>query len=63
MAAIRQAISNKTNGYAKLRNFRKDGSLFVNELFISPVKDDAGTVTHFVGIQHIETSQVTSIEP
>ena len=63
LVAIRQAIKNKTNGYAKLRNFRKDGSVFVNELFISPVKDDAGTVTHFVGIQHIEASHVTSIEP
>ena len=63
LVAIRQAISNKTNGYAKLRNFRKDGSLFVNELFISPVRDDTGTVTHFVGIQHIEASQATPIAP
>ena len=63
LVAIRQAISNKTNGYAKLRNFRKDGSLFVNELFISPVRDDTGTVTHFVGIQHIEASQATPSAP
>ena len=63
LVAIRQAISNKTNGYAKLRNFRKDGSLFVNELFISPVKDSTGTVTHFVGIQHIEKSQAMPIAP
>lgn len=55
LADIRQAISSQTNVYAKLRNYRKDGSLFVNELFISPVKDETGTVTHFVGIQHIET--------
>lgn len=59
LSAIRSAISNKTNGYAKLRNYRKDGSVFVNELFISPVKDDTGMVTHFVGIQHIETSPAT----
>ena len=55
LAAIRQAILNQSNGYAKLRNYRKDGSLFVNELFISPVKDGAGIVTHFVGIQHLQT--------
>ena len=55
LAAIRTAISTQSNGYAKLRNFRKDGSLFINELFISPVKDAQGTVTHFVGIQHLET--------
>ncbi len=61
LANIRQAITNKTNGYAKLRNYRKDGSLFVNELFISPVKDETGTVTHFVGIQHIETPLTASL--
>lgn len=56
LAAIRTAIRTQSNGYAKLRNFRKDGSLFVNELFISPVKDAQGTVTHFVGIQHLEAA-------
>ena len=52
---IRQAIRSQSNGHAKLRNFRKDGTMFVNELFISPVKDDKGVVTHFVGIQHLAT--------
>ena len=56
LSSIRHAIATQTNGYAKLRNYRKDGSIFVNELFISPVKDKTGAVTHFVGIQHIETS-------
>ena len=63
LVTLRQAISNKTNGYAKLRNFRKDSSVFVNELFISLVKDSTGTVTHFVGIQHIGASQSTLITP
>jgi PAS domain S-box-containing protein len=57
LAAIRTAIKTQSNGYAKLRNYRKDGSVFVNELFISPVKDGHGEVTHFVGIQHLENSQ------
>ena len=57
LVAIRAAIKTESNGYAKLNNYRKDGSLFVNELFISPVKDESGTVTHFVGIQHLETGQ------
>ena len=60
LAAIRTAISTQSNGYAKLRNFRKDGSVFVNELFISPVRDANGVVTHFVGIQHLETSHVSA---
>ncbi len=50
---IRRALIAKTNGYAVLRNYRKDGSLFYNELFISPVRNEAGIVTHFVGIQHM----------
>lgn len=50
---LRKAMITKTNGYAVLRNYRKDGSLFYNELFISPVRNEAGMVTHFVGIQHM----------
>ena len=34
-----------------IRNYRKDGSLFWNELNISPMLDDMGKVTHFIGIQ------------
>ena len=50
---IRAAIKNRANGFAVLQNYRKDGSIFLNELFISPIKNSAGTVTHFVGIQHL----------
>ena len=53
LLSLRAAIRNQTNGYAQLRNYRKDGSVFTNELFISPVRDGAGVVTHFVGIQHL----------
>jgi PAS domain S-box-containing protein len=53
LQAIRKAIQEKTNGYAVLRNYRKDGSLFINELFISPIKNTEGKVTHFMGIQHL----------
>lgn len=55
LETIRAAIRNQSNGYARLRNYRKDGTVFINELFVSPVKDDSGTVTHFVGIQHVLT--------
>jgi PAS domain S-box-containing protein len=58
ITAIKAAIQSQTNGYAILRNFRKDGSLFLNELFISPVKDGQGVVTHFVGIQHLRFGDV-----
>ena len=60
LTAIRTAILTQTNGYARLHNRRKDGSDFVNELFISPVRDETGTVTHFVGIQHLVSDGLQS---
>lgn len=61
LAALRTAIRNQTNGYAQLRNYRKDGSMFVNELFISPIKDSNGVVTHFVGIQHLQAEKQNAV--
>ncbi len=49
--AIRQAIRQGTEAKAELRNYRKDGSLFWNELYIAPVRDPQGRLTHFIGIQ------------
>ncbi|MDP9108367.1 MAG: EAL domain-containing protein [Pseudomonadota bacterium] len=49
---IRLAIREERAGTALLRNYRKDGSLFLNELHIAPVRDPhTGTVRHFVGMQ------------
>jgi diguanylate cyclase (GGDEF)-like protein/PAS domain S-box-containing protein len=47
---IRSAIRQQKMEHAVIRNYRKDGSLFWNELTISPVKNPAGEVTHFVSI-------------
>ena len=60
---IRDAVKAQKNGFATLRNYRKDGSLFLNQLFISPVRDAAGTVTHFVGIQHPQAPPVGAAVP
>ena len=49
---IRQAVENGHTAIVTLRNYRKDGTLFYNELTISPIRDLAGTVTHFVGFQN-----------
>ncbi len=51
LEAIREAIRQGTEAKAELRNYRKDGSLFWNELYIAPVKDQRGRLTHFIGIQ------------
>jgi len=48
---IRSALREKREGRALLRNYRKDGTQFWNELHISPVKDARGAVTtHFVSV-------------
>ena len=47
---IRAAQRELREGHAELRNYRKDGRLFWNELSISPVHNESGDVTNFVGI-------------
>lgn len=45
-----------------LRNYRKDGTLFWNQLYISPVYDATGHLSNFVGIQNDITEQVQTEE-
>ncbi|MFP4283808.1 MAG: PAS domain S-box protein [Opitutales bacterium] len=44
----------------RLRNYRKNGEPFWNELHLSPVYDRAGVLTHFVGVQIDVTDRVES---
>jgi diguanylate cyclase (GGDEF)-like protein/PAS domain S-box-containing protein len=46
---VREAITNGTSCRVLLRNFRKDGSSFWNELLLQPLRDSTGALTHFVG--------------
>lgn len=48
---IRQAIKNNQPCREILRNYRKDGSMFWNELSITPVFDDGDQLTYFIGVQ------------
>ncbi len=49
---LRNAIREAQPARVLLRNYRKDGSMFWNELIISPVRDSHGELTHFVGLQY-----------
>ncbi|SOD96989.1 PAS domain S-box-containing protein/diguanylate cyclase (GGDEF) domain-containing protein [Caenispirillum bisanense] len=51
LAEIRAAIAERREGMAVIRNFRKDGTAFWNELMVAPVFDTRGQLTHYVGIQ------------
>jgi len=48
---IRACIREGKDGRVVLKNYRKDGTPFWNELIISPVRDKSGQVTHFIGVQ------------
>lgn len=55
---IRAALREHREGHAIVRNYRKDGSLFWNELHIAPLFDPQGRLTHFVGIQNDITDRM-----
>ena len=54
---IRHALAQGQEITTLLRNYRKDGTLFYNELTISPIWDAAGVLTHFVSFQNDVTAR------
>ena len=48
---LRTAVRDRRPAVVVLRNHRKDGSPFWNEVHISPVRDEHGEVVRFVGVQ------------
>ena len=55
---IREAIIRKEPTRQILRNYRKDGTPFWNELSITPVFNDSDQLTYFIGVQKDVTQQV-----
>ena len=51
IAAIREAVKNNQPCRQIIRNYRKDGSAFWNELSITPVFNEGDQLTYFIGIQ------------
>ncbi len=49
---IRNALREQRPGHAILRSYRKDGTLFWNDIYLAPVKDAVGGVSHFVVTQY-----------
>lgn len=50
--AIGLAISEHRRYRIVVRNYRKDGTPFWNDLYLSPIRDDNGNTTHYLGIQN-----------
>lgn len=58
LTLIREALRDQRETVAILKNFRKDGTPFWNELSLSPIRSRDGELTHFVGIQNDVTARV-----
>jgi diguanylate cyclase (GGDEF)-like protein/PAS domain S-box-containing protein len=61
LAEIRAALKQGKDVSAVLRNYRKDGTPFWNDLYLSPIRNQEGRITHFVGIQN-DISERKSVE-
>jgi len=49
LTSLRDALRHAESTRALVRNVRKDGTVFVNDMQIHPLKDSNGQVTHFIG--------------
>ncbi len=62
LAGLRSAVLEGRQSTVLLKNYRKDGTLFWNELSIYPVRDEEGRVTNFVGVQNDVTERIRAEE-
>jgi diguanylate cyclase (GGDEF)-like protein/PAS domain S-box-containing protein len=62
IAIIRNAIVAGEYCLVTLRNYRKDSSLFWNELSLSPIHADDGELTHYIGMQRDVTDRMILIQ-
>ncbi len=51
IASLREAIREGRPCSVIIRNYRKDGTPFWNQLTVAPVHDPKGELTHYVGVQ------------
>lgn len=70
IARIRASLREGIAARGLLRNYRKDGELFWNELRVLPIRDATGQLTHFVGFHRLgyerlrnDSPQDSAVEP
>ncbi|CAN0078163.1 unnamed protein product, partial [Ectocarpus fasciculatus] len=51
IAKIREAVKENKEACLCLLNYKKDGSTFHNQFFLTPLFDETGTLAYFLGIQ------------
>ncbi|WP_458525346.1 PAS domain-containing protein [Onishia taeanensis] len=61
LARIREAMRDDRPCREILRNYKKDGTLFYNELSITPMYDEQEDITYYLGVQKDVTERVEAI--
>ncbi len=59
---LREALGKGESCRALLRNYRKDGTVFWNEMTVLPLRDADGRVTHFAG-HHRDAGERLRVDP
>jgi PAS domain S-box-containing protein len=57
--ALAAAVAAQGDCECLLRNYRKNGEMFWNKLYVFPFEGEDGAVSHFVGVQHDVTLERT----
>lgn len=55
---MRLALATGAECVTTLRNYRKNGELFYNEVYLSPVQNPEGELSYYVGVQNDVTQRV-----
>ncbi|GLU33446.1 EAL domain-containing protein [Trinickia caryophylli] len=58
--SIRRALQQDREVTTLLRNYRRDGTLFWNQIYIAPVRDEGGRLTHHISVLNDVTELVRS---
>jgi hypothetical protein len=56
VAIIRRGIKSGADTSVCLLNYRKDGTTFWNQFFICGLRNNAGTIVNFIGVQCVVSS-------
>ena len=57
VAVLRRALDEGRDCTVEIRNRHKDGTPFWNRLSVTPVRDERGELTHFIGVQSDVTAR------
>lgn len=58
LKCLREAIKKGESCQATIRNYKKDGSMFWNDLYVFPITNSNGIVTNFISVQNDVTLRI-----